>query len=384
MWKANPRNIQYIKLLLATITVGHCLIAYKGHVEASIAPATTSLQSTQSKSKEHTLQRLSVEQGLSSSYVQDITQDQNGFLWIATSNGLNRYDAYDFKTFSHQANDSSSLGSNRIISLLVTQDGTLWVGGLELNKFDAATQTFVRFAVSDDELIENIHEDNQGLLWFSGPGLGLRAFDPQTDQLVHHFVHDSANSDTIPSNDINAIAEDAQGNLWLGTEAGIVMFSPEEKTFIQYDSPSDFPDLSQHQIRDLIVASNGEVWAATASGVVVFSPDDATWQHYQHRSEQPQSLVTDDTWSVYQDAQDNIWIGTEKQGLERFMPETQTFEHFPAGLETPNAIAPGAIVNISEDDSGALWLSIANFGISRFEPDGCRLRLYRHNNHHKN
>ena len=117
MWKANSRNIQYIKLLLATITVGHCLIAYKGHVEASIAPATTSLQSTQSKSKEHTLQRLSVEQGLSSSYVQDITQDQNGFLWIATSNGLNRYDAYDFKTFSHQANDSSSLGSNRINSL---------------------------------------------------------------------------------------------------------------------------------------------------------------------------------------------------------------------------------------------------------------------------
>ncbi|MGD1928263.1 MAG: EAL domain-containing protein [Leptolyngbyaceae cyanobacterium] len=381
MWKANPRNIQCIKLLLATITVGHCLISYKGHVEASSTPAATSLQSTQSQSKKHTLQQLSVEQGLSSSYVQDITQDQNGFLWIATSKGLNRYDAYDFKTFTHQTNDSSSLGSNKISSLLVARDGTLWVGGLELNKFDAATQTFAQFAVSDDELIGNIHEDNQGLLWFSGPGLGLRAFDPQTDQLVHHFVHDSANSGTIPSNDIHAIAEDAQGNLWLGTAAGIVMFSPEAKTFIQYDLPPDLPDLSQHQIRDLIVASNGEVWAATASGVVVFSPDDATWQHYQNRSEQPQSLVTDDTWSVYQDTQDNIWIGTEKQGLERFMPETQTFEHFPAGIGTPNTIAPGTIVNISEDDSGALWLSIANFGISRFEPNGSRFRLYRHDNH---
>ncbi|MEM9806357.1 MAG: two-component regulator propeller domain-containing protein, partial [Cyanobacteria bacterium P01_D01_bin.56] len=85
---------------------------------------------------------MSVDQGLSSSYVQDVTQDQDGFLWIATSNGLNRYDGYSFKPFTHQTNDSSSLGSNTIESLLVTRDGTLWVGGLELNKFDAATQTF--------------------------------------------------------------------------------------------------------------------------------------------------------------------------------------------------------------------------------------------------
>ncbi|MEO1350343.1 MAG: EAL domain-containing protein [Cyanobacteria bacterium J06635_15] len=336
------------------------------------------------QSTQHTLRQLSVDQGLSSTYVQDVTQDQNGFLWIATSNGLNRYDGYSFKTFTHQPNNSSSLGSNKIKSLLVTRDGTLWVGGLELNKFDAATQTFVRFAVSDDQVIWSIHEDNQGLLWFSGPRLGLRAFDAQTGQLVHHFVHDPATSDTIPSNDIHAIAEDSQGNLWLGTEAGIVMFSPAAQTFTQYTFPPDLLNLSQHRIRDLVVAANGQVWVATSSGVVVFTPDESTWQHYQHLSEQPQSLATDETWSVYQDSQDNIWIGTDKQGLERFIPETQTFEHFPAGIGASNAIPPGAITNISEDDSGALWLSTANFGISRFEPDGSRFRLYRHNNYDRN
>ena len=379
MWKVNSGNIQRIKLLVATVTMGHCLILCKGHVEAFSSPVTKSLQSAQSQSTQHTLRQLSVEHGLSSSHAQHITQDQDGFLWIATPNGLNRYDGYSFKTFTHHTNDSSSLGSNEIRSLLVTRDGTLWVGGLELNKFDAATQTFVRFAVSDDEVIWNIHEDSQGLLWFSGPRLGLRAFDPQTDKLVHHFAHDSANPDAIPSNDVHAIAEDARGNLWLGTAAGMVMFSPEAETFIQHALPSDFPDLSQHQIRDLIVASNGQVWAATSSGIMVFTPDEATWQHYRHLPEQPQSLATDDTWSVYQDSQDNIWIGTDKQGLERFMPEAQAFEHFPARTGAPNAIPPGAIVDIYEDDSGALWLSLSNFGISRFEPDGSRFRLYRHN-----
>lgn len=386
MWKIKLGNIQCIQLLLTTVTVGHCLISYEGHVEAVNSPVTTPLQptqsqSTQSQSTQHTLRQLSVEQGLSSSYIQDIAQDQDGFLWVATPNSLNRYDGYSFKTFTHQTNDPNSLGSNKISSLLVTRDGTLWVGGLELNKFDAATQTFVRFAVSDDQVIWDIYEDNQGLLWFNGPGLGLRAFDAKTGQLVHHFVHDPANPDTISSDNIHAIAEDSQGNLWLGTEAGISMFSPEAQTFIQYAVPPDLPDLSQHQVRDLIVASNGEVWAATSLGVMVFTPDEATWQHYRHLPEQLQSLSTDDTWSVYQDSQDNIWIGTDKQGLERFIPETQTFEHFPAEIGTPNTIPTGAIINISEDDSGALWLSTSGFGMSQFKPDGSRFRLYRHNDH---
>ncbi|MEM1241369.1 MAG: EAL domain-containing protein [Cyanobacteria bacterium P01_H01_bin.26] len=376
MWKVNFGNGRCIKLLLATITMGHCLVLCKGHVKAFSSSVATSLQSTQSQSTRHTLRQLSVDQGLSSSYVQDITQDQNGFLWIATSNGLNRYDGYRFETFTHQTNDSSSLGSNKIESLLIARDGTLWVGGLELNKFDAATQTFVRFAVSNDRAIWNIYEDRQGLLWFSGPRLGLRAFDPQTGKLVHHFVHNPANPRTIPSNDIYAISEDNRGNLWLAAEAGITMFSPKAQTFAQYALPSD---LSQHQIRDLEVTSNGQVWTATSSGVTVFDPDEATWQHYRHLPEQPQSLTTDDTWSVYQDSQDNIWIGTGKQGLERFMPETQTFEHFPAKAENPSAIPSGSIVNIHEDDSGTLWLSIPNFGISQFKPNGSRFRLYRHN-----
>ena len=92
-------------------------------------------------------ERLSMEDGLSQSAVISILQDSQGFMWIATFDGLNRYDGYAFKVFRHNPQDAGTISNNNITSLYEDSKGRLWVGtrGGGVNRLDAETQRFVHF-----------------------------------------------------------------------------------------------------------------------------------------------------------------------------------------------------------------------------------------------
>ena len=91
-------------------------------------------------------ENIGVEDGLSSSFVVSVAQDKFGFMWFATSNGLNRYDGHEFTTFWHDPEDTTTLSGDWIEKILVDHQGNLWVGtccGLDL--FDYETESFSRF-----------------------------------------------------------------------------------------------------------------------------------------------------------------------------------------------------------------------------------------------
>ena len=361
------------QILLLTVSLSLGLGAYPAKAElTSTAASLTSATLTQ-----HSLRTLSVDQGLSSSNVHAITQDQDGFLWIGTPNGLNRYDGYEFKIFRNKLEDPTSLGSNEIRSLSIARDGTLWVGGFELNRFEPETQTFSRFNISNNETISAIYEDQDGLLWLSGPNLGLRAFNPKSEQITTQLVHDPNDQASIPSNHINSIAQDREGILWLATDVGLVSFSPKTER-IQHYSPSQFlSTLSQDFTREAIVTKAGEIWSATPNGIVIFDPRQSQWRHYQHNPDQPDSLTSNDISAIYEDSHSQIWIGTDKQGLAKFISETGSFEKVSSPSSHAKALPSGSIADIFEDHSGALWLSIYHFGINRLQVNGSQFRHYK-------
>ncbi len=97
--------------------------------------------------------RIGVEQGLSSSETWGVVRDDQGFIWIGTMDGLNRYDAYGMKVFKHDLSDPTSLSDNAIRSLYVDGAGNLWIGSWfnGLNRFDHETETFTRFQHDPDD-----------------------------------------------------------------------------------------------------------------------------------------------------------------------------------------------------------------------------------------
>src|SRR5690606_36880772 len=90
----------------------------------------------------------STQSGLSNNIVYDIYQDSQGFIWVATENGLSRFDAYNFKNFHHSPSDSTSISSNTVRTIFEDKTGNLWFGTHQgLNKFDRSTQGFTRYSI---------------------------------------------------------------------------------------------------------------------------------------------------------------------------------------------------------------------------------------------
>ena len=120
--------------------------------------------------------RLTTEDGLSSNQIYNVVQDNHGFMWFATANGLNRYDGASVKVYRHDPDDPSSLGHNFIRSLVVDQSGVLWIGtwGGGLNQYDREKDAFIRYQNDPDDPhsliggnVDLIYEGRHGMLWIA-------------------------------------------------------------------------------------------------------------------------------------------------------------------------------------------------------------------------
>ena len=162
----------------------------------------------------------SVQNGLPNPTVYDVLQDKYGFLWIATGDGLCRYDGYEFKVYKNNPNDSTSLPSNTVLSIIEDDDGNLWIGGIGLfAKYVRKTGTFVplqfdRGSRTGTIQIWKLFEDSKNRVWFGSRNHG-----------VYLFNHNKNSGLTFNSN-INNIQIDATGRVYVATLHGVDLLIP--------------------------------------------------------------------------------------------------------------------------------------------------------------
>jgi sugar lactone lactonase YvrE len=156
-------------------------------------------------------EHLTVNEGLSENAVISVTQDSQGFMWIGTHDGLNKYDGYSFTIYKYDPEDKNSLSDNAINTIYEDYDGMLWIGtiGGGLNRFNPFNQTCTRYPHQKNnpesfisDVIWDVLRDSKGRLWLSH-GLGVARFNPKTRQFVH----------ITPQN--GWFLEDKSGRLWL-------------------------------------------------------------------------------------------------------------------------------------------------------------------------
>ncbi len=191
-------------------------------------------------------ENISLEEGMSQSVVTSIIQDQYGFMWFGTQDGLNRYDGYNFKVFKHDPDDPNSLSDSLIMSLLEDRTGTIWIGTNNggLNSYDPRTEQFTRFRPEPDnpgsligETVSAIYEDNDGVLWV-GTSSGLNRFNRDSGDFTH-YINDPERPDSLASNMVNDIVQDKKGRFWIATTNGVDLFEcklwsfypPSERSF---------------------------------------------------------------------------------------------------------------------------------------------------------
>ncbi|MBI4751488.1 MAG: GAF domain-containing protein [Acidobacteria bacterium] len=275
-------------------------------------------------------QRFSIEQGLSSNIIQCLAQDQQGFLWLGTPDGLNKFDGYTFTVFRHDPQNPNSLSMNDVRGLLVDRTGMIWIG--------------------------------------TSSG-GLNRLNPQTGQ-VTRFVSDPAHPTTLSDNRVRCLALNRQGEIWVGTfGGGVNRFQPTTGEFQRFqNNPSNSSSLSDDRVISVLVDGEGVVWVGTAAGGLNrFDPHSQTFQRYQQRANDPASLGSNDIRCILPDPSGKLWIGTYQGGLNLFDPKTGKVSRFLHDPQNPASLGSNDIRAMAIDAEGTLWIGTEGAGVNSFD-----------------
>lgn len=283
--------------------------------------------------------KINAEDGLLHNTVYSIMQDNRGFMWIGTKNGLTSYDGYTFREYDINFNDKTAISNS-------------WVN--------------------------SIFQDSKGYIWIGTEGGGVNRINVRTG-IVDKYKTIPGNNESLGSNFIYAIIEDAESNLWFGTIEGICKLDSSRKVFKTFrHKPGDPNSLSLDDIYDMIIDNNQRIWIATyGGGVDQFDINSGKFIHYRHNDKDPASLSCDTTWQLKQDRTDEniLWVTTHR-GLNRLDKTTGRFTHYIIGEPGKFLRAENKMQPLLMDNNNKLWIGTDEKGIYHLDPLTSEIKHY--------
>ncbi|NVJ60297.1 MAG: hypothetical protein HWE27_07905 [Gammaproteobacteria bacterium] len=363
------------------------------------------------------LSHYSIDQGLSLSVVTSFAKTQDGFVWVGTEDGLNRFDGYQFDVIKRDLSKNYNLYDNSILTLLADRQGRLWIG--------TEKGLAVRYRDGSFSLIRPTHqkkygkviaaiEDIYNRIWVVYDGQLSLVDDTDNTLRPYHQVLDIATTDlnegvksvhaigpivyfsqrnclnnldlanlTItktcfselltPSgqmNEIVKISSNKKDTLWMATKNGAFRFNSLTQSLEKFSTDADENRrISDDLVQTLIVDNNDNVWIGTADGLSIYNPrTDSISNHYKsflNRS----GMQSNDIVALYQDNDANIWIGSYGAGFHIYSPFTQSFKHY-FNKEQANYFSSSNIVHsVTTDLLGGVWIGSYGDGLFYISPD---------------
>lgn len=284
--------------------------------------------------------------GLSNNWITHLAIDSSGYLWVATQDGLNRFDGFTFKTFKHDKNNPNSLLHNNGQELYVAPNGDLWISYHEggFSRYQKDLQNFKHYDIPNFKLkyqpdIEFAirYMDGDGSIWYSGSGLGLNHYNYEKDQHLHYDLPDIIQTNNIDANNdpntVNYIYSASDNQLWLCTENGLYGFNPKTKSFsLKTYEVKHQSMVQEYNFSKLIPDGNKGFWlSAYVGGIYYFDLKNETFSNYKFDSIHTgfYNLVFDMT----EKSPEEFWIAAGDKGLGIF---NKTLGQFQFPENAPN------------------------------------------------
>lgn len=319
---------------------------------------------------------LTTADGLSHPSVAAICQDETGFMWFGTQNGLNRYDGYEMTVYRYNSDDPHSLNSNNITAIYEDSENNLWIGtgGGGLHLYDRNHDRFTRIVgdpedwkTLSDNTIWSILEDSRGDLWI-GTSYGLNVMNRSDTTMVRYF-HEDEDPAGLSHNDIQVIFEDSRNNFWIGTSDGLNLMDRDEETFTRFfHEPGNPNSISSSQINTINEDDNGTLWIGTdGGGLNYYDYENEQFVSFTHDANDPTSISDNHIYSVLEDRDGLLWIGTGTEGVAVFDRVSKKFYSHGYDPDYSFSINEGGVNTLFESRDGILWAGTFAGGINYFD-----------------
>lgn len=305
--------------------------------------------------------RISTAAGLSQTRVAQIVQDDQGFMWFGTQYGLNRYDGYNFRTFTPEPGSVNTLSGAYIYSLFKDRSGMIWVGCDKfLDRFDPITETFTHYRLADEDAnyvpatVFNISQDRAGELWLA-TGRGLYGMDPATGRITHHYTHDPQNPASLNSNDVRATSEDRSGGFWVADGHNLEQFDRKtDKVTLRVSLTKTARDFSFREDH------SGKLWICSSGGggMAALDPKTKTVTYYSFYDMKSGEIVSAGVDSLVEDENGTLWLGTMGAGLLKFDPEHESAIRYRNHPHEQGSLAEDGVITLAKDREGNIWVGL--------------------------
>ncbi len=319
------------------------------------------------------------EAGLSQSVVTDFLQDDQGFLWMGTQDGLNRYDGSEFKIFREDLDVPGGMRGGFVSSMDRTATGEIWFGTNDggLNRYDPATGLFASYLndpADPNSLSENsvsaVAVDPEGSVWAGTNNTGLNRLDPPTGQ-VTRYMYAADDPQSLSADGITSLLVDPSGELWVGTiSAGLNRLDRASGRVRRYQNrPGDAHSLSDNSVQNLYFDRQGVLWVGTfTGGLNRFDAEADQFVRYVHDPADATSLQHDSVSAILEDSAGRFWVATQGGGVSLLDRETGRFTRYGSNPDDPDSLSNDAVLSIYEDTSGIVWFGTFGSGADYYDP----------------
>ena len=312
------------------------------------------------QSKNLIFNNINIEQGISQSTIEAIFQDSEGYIWLGTNDGLNRYNGYEFKIYNYEEYQNS-ISHNGITDITEDKYGNIWVNTVSgVNKINKKTEkisnyTEINGKIKEDSTTEIIVTKDNNIL--VGTYEGLNIYNAKEDRFDIILEQKGG----ILSSCIYSIDEDINGNIWIGTELGLNKLSKDFKVLETYPSESEIYNIFCDD-------ENGFVWAGSdSSGLLKIDTKTKEVKQYINNIEDLNSLPANQVGAIIRDSKGNLWVGTTN-GLARYNEKNDSFDVYKNKVYDKNSLVYNDVRSIIEDREGVLWVGTYS-GISIFDTE---------------
>ena len=323
------------------------------------------------------------------SRIYSVSFDRKGMMWVGTENGAFKINSSDGKILNHFLPSSNVKGLNHNVTYGIYHDrlGQLWIsvennGIIRWNPETGDCEQFYNGKPNSDGFdittVYHFKEAKNGLVWMTVAEGGIVSFYPEGKKGFYPFILNPSEKDRKEGSYVTGIQTDSSGNMWMGTENGVVRLEKNGKQTLFSSKGNSAETTASNYIWTVLVDRNNNIWAGTNNGLIFIDTKTGKLSRFISEKNNPNSLIGNRIMSLLQSSEGKIWIGSSS-GISVYEPETKIFMNYKSYPDNPDSLGYHIVTSLFENSKKEIWIGTNGGGVFKYLKSENKFKRFQHN-----